>query len=139
MDFINSVKGCNSGKVEVKQMTIQDFFLWTDCASQAKIKKIEPRLYLHDIVRISANRGKRTLTYWTDYKTVEGKDLDFLKIKEFKGGVKEPLPCKMNRGIPEEKKNAIIKNLCPLMENSRRKFWEDIDVSEVPDLNNSFE
>ncbi|KAJ8893778.1 hypothetical protein PR048_006378 [Dryococelus australis] len=43
------------------------------------------------------------------------------------------------RGIPQEKKEDIIKTLFPLMSKNRLKFWTDIEVSDVPDLVHSYE
>ena len=41
---------------------------------------------------------------------------------------------KMQRGIPESKKNDIISKLSPLMPENRRGFWQNIPCSSVVDL-----
>lgn len=138
-DFTHTVKSANSGKVIVRELNVQDFYNWADYTSQIKVKKINPRPYLSDIVQIMATRGTRTLKYLTDFDLEEPLEMDFLKINWFKNGIPLPDSHKDARGIPTSKKQAIIKHLCPLMEESRRIFWENLKEAQVNDLNDSFE
>ena len=42
------------------------------------------------------------------------------------------------RGINQSKKEEIIKSLCPLMPESKRKFWSNLQGTLVPDLASDF-
>lgn len=44
-DFVTAVQTANGGKVEVKEMSYSDFFLWENHASQKKLKQVN-RIYL---------------------------------------------------------------------------------------------
>lgn len=56
-----------SGKVNVK-MEHFDFFKWENFTSQQELNKCEKgRLYLSDIVKVVAERGKFTLQYHNDF------------------------------------------------------------------------
>lgn len=45
-DFKKIVQMANSSKVDVKEMTLQDFSLWKDSSSKYKLQKIIPKPYL---------------------------------------------------------------------------------------------
>lgn len=133
-DFEKAVQEANSKKVSIISMQPKDFTNWLDCTSQAKLKKINPRPYLNNIVQVCATRGKNTLKYWTDYDG-EACELNFLTAKSMKTGITKPQFRSAFRGIPQNKKDTIIKNLCPLMPENRKQFWHKMPVGDVADLN----
>lgn len=45
-NFKKTVQTANSSKVDIKEMTLQDFFLWKDSSSKYKLQKIIPKPYL---------------------------------------------------------------------------------------------
>uniref|UniRef100_A0A6P7FI53 Uncharacterized protein LOC114330444 n=1 Tax=Diabrotica virgifera virgifera TaxID=50390 RepID=A0A6P7FI53_DIAVI len=58
-DFIQAVSNANSSKVNVHSMKIGDFFKFTDYISKHKLKNMNPRFYLKDIVSLKSERGKK--------------------------------------------------------------------------------
>lgn len=52
-DFVSAVKNARSD-VDVKEMTVSDFHLWTDLTSQHKLKKDPNRTYMADIVQVGS-------------------------------------------------------------------------------------
>lgn len=79
-DFVAAVTKCNRGKVLVKKMSLNDFYLWQDLSSSVKLKKHPQRPYLADITEILV-RKREFVIY---YKTLEDEDfktLDFLVKK----------------------------------------------------------
>lgn len=133
-DFEKAVQEANSKKVSIISMKPNDFANWLDCTSQAKLKKADPRPYLNKIVQVCATRGKNTLQYWTDFDG-EACELNFLTANVMKKGIQKPQFRNDSRGIPQNKKDTIIKNLCPLMPENRKQFWIDLPVNDVADLN----
>ncbi|CAG9818149.1 unnamed protein product [Phaedon cochleariae] len=66
-DFVNCVQTANSGKVTVKLMNLEDFFVWPDNSSSHNIKQLIPRPYMKDIVEVIAEKGKNELIYRTSF------------------------------------------------------------------------
>ncbi|KAK5648661.1 hypothetical protein RI129_003553 [Pyrocoelia pectoralis] len=64
-DFVTCVQSSNSGKVDVKEMKKEDFFVWPDNSSTYKINHSKPRPYLKDIIEVVAKRGNFVLFYKT--------------------------------------------------------------------------
>lgn len=48
-----------------------------------------------------------------------------------KNGVRFPLNKKPMRGITEERKNNIIKNLSSLMPEHRMQFWKNLPINNA--------
>lgn len=66
-----------------------------------------------------------------DFSSAHYCEVDFLQYKIFKLNV--PLIVDNNcmpRGIPKDKKDNIIKTLCPMMPVNRLKFWNDIAIND---------
>ncbi|CAG4975960.1 unnamed protein product [Colias eurytheme] len=57
LPFSNSVNMANSKRSIVKVMTVSDFYSYEDVSSQHKIRNMEPRVYLKDIMAVRAERG----------------------------------------------------------------------------------
>ncbi|XP_050509131.1 uncharacterized protein LOC126886301 [Diabrotica virgifera virgifera] len=68
-DFIQAVSNANSSKVNVHSMKIGDFFKFTDYISKHKLKNMNPRVYLKDIVSLKFERGKKILSYKTNFES----------------------------------------------------------------------
>lgn len=56
-DFVECVRATNSNKNFVKVMEVSDFFNYQDFASQHKLKKNEPRVYLKDMMAVRFEKG----------------------------------------------------------------------------------
>ncbi|KAK9892655.1 hypothetical protein WA026_021508 [Henosepilachna vigintioctopunctata] len=121
-DFINCVKKANAGKVDVKEISGDDLFAWKDFTSKQKLKtRSDSMPYLKDIVKLTAERGKTSLMYSTNYDQPASEELNFLQAKCVK---KFPMPDRINkvRGFNKAKKKDIVEKLCPLMPANRRGF-----------------
>lgn len=123
-DFQQAVQSANSGKVKVINMNFEDFSQWRDHSSQYKLKKLKPRVYLHDISIVKVQRGAQMLYYANSFSS-SLKELNFLNSKALKTITKPPRN-DQPRGIPEEKKRSIVSELCPLMPETRRQYWMDM-------------
>lgn len=136
-DFVHSVQVTNSGKNVVKIMEISDFFSFQDLASQHKLRKMEPRIYLKDMMCVQVQRGLLKIMYKTSHAEENFTELDFLQVKisksmEFPQAVAKTEP----RGIDKERKAAIITKLVPLMPTNRRNFWYNLPISSSPVIDN---
>ncbi|KAL1505161.1 hypothetical protein ABEB36_004783 [Hypothenemus hampei] len=108
---------------------IRAALLKKDISSQYKIKKHYPKPHLKDMVEVVVTRGQHFLTYKTDFNSEDYYKLDFVKVKAKKGSIVSlPKPC--DRGIKSERKEAIIKNLLPVMPANRHNFWLNLTVNE---------
>lgn len=133
-DFVNCVKKANAGKVDVKEISGDDLFAWKDFTSKQKLKtRGDSMPYLKDIVKLTAERGKTSLMYSTNYDQPASEELNFLQAKCVK---KFPMPDRINkvRGFNKAKKKDIVEKLCPLMPANRRGFWLSLPESDQPDL-----
>lgn len=83
-DYVEAVR--NSTKcTKTIEMSLEMFYEWKDHASQCKLKKTEPRPYLHDMSEVIFTRGKKTLIYKKSFSD-EGCELNFLNFKAQKQG-----------------------------------------------------
>nr|CAH7755022.1 unnamed protein product [Callosobruchus chinensis] len=132
LDFEKSVSCANSGKVVVKSMTFSEFYHWKDHSSKAVLSRSKPKVYLSDVVEVTAKRGSLCLEYKTDFVESDLKTLNFLKVSLGNKKHQMSLPEKQsdNRGIPVIKRDTILKNLSSIMPKARLRFWENIPVSE---------
>lgn len=134
-DFSDAVKNSNSKKNIVKEMHITDFYNFQDETSQAKLKKLEPRLYLKDIMAVEVQRGNFALLVKKKHDDEHQQRLEFLKAKNIsKRYIPEPTQKSVIKGISEARKNAIVQKLVPLMPENRRRFWYNLPVSASGDL-----
>lgn len=128
-DFVDAVATSNSGKVDVKSMTISDFYKWKDCHSAVKINKNSPKPILHDIVQLEAKRGSFNINFKTSFNS-NYENLDFIKKSSLKSIPSEPVPLREEVGIDKRKKEDLLKCLGPLIDKNRLIFYENLPVTE---------
>lgn len=118
-------------------MTYSDFLSYQDLSSQHKLRKMEPRIYLKDIMSVRVERGLFKLMYKTGHFQENFSELDFLQIKITKSQEFPLAKAKTQpRGIDKERKAAIVAKLVPLMPSNRRDYWCNLPVSILSvDLN----
>lgn len=132
-DFVDAVKLSNSKKNVVKVMTISDFYFYQDLSSQHKIRNLQPRTYLKNILAVKAERGQFSL-YIKEKHAAESswKKLDFLQLKIMKNRKFPDLKNKTAfRGITKDRKERIISELLPLMPETRKSFWLNLPESST--------
>lgn len=127
-DFKSAVNNANSSKVDVKDMTINDFFDWKDFSSKYKIQRINPKPYLQDMSHLLFKEGEYVMWYKNNFLDDDFVKLNFLIAKYFKDGVPKPSSKQDCRGISEMRKNSLILKLRPIIPESRLKFWEQLPV-----------
>lgn len=115
---------------EVKVMEVQNFYKYLDLSSQHKVRKLKPRIYLRDIMVISAKRGCYTLDFknnHTDdvFQTLDILQLKYIKSQSFPNVKQRDLP----RGVNESTKTAIIEKLVHLMPENRKQFWLELPIA----------
>lgn len=125
-DFTEAVQSSNKSHATVKCMDINDIADWKNCSSITKINKLNPRPYLREVSEIMFTKGKFSFSYRT-FANDLFIEVDVLQEKYKKNNnLMRPTfrstPC----GIAEEKKESIIKNLGPLMPDTRLPFWQDM-------------
>lgn len=111
-------------------MKPSDFYDWKDQSSIYKINKQQPRPYLNEMVQVTATKGLKILHQRNNFNEPLQKELNFLFAKHTKNPLQLPEARENARGVPKEKKDDIIKKLCPLMPENRRKFWLELEVDE---------
>ncbi|KAK9679586.1 hypothetical protein QE152_g39875 [Popillia japonica] len=127
-DFNDYKKAIENTKAKVIEMRILAFALWKDHSKKCKAKDLE-RVYLRDILEISAKRGNCFLSYRTDFEK-PALPLNFIRKAVQKTG-KLPLPKHLvyPTGISEQPRNGILKliegnkNIIP---SNRLEFWTNI-------------
>ncbi|CAH2101389.1 unnamed protein product [Euphydryas editha] len=96
-------------------------------SSQHKIRNIEPRVYLRDIMSVKAEKGHYNIKFKDNLES-EWKELDFLQVKKnkvFPKAVSKSAP----RGITKERKEEILAKLVPLIPEHRRIFCRTLPES----------
>jgi hypothetical protein len=94
-----------------------------------------------DIQVVQFRKGSSKLSWKSSLGESNWKSGEFLK-KKISDKIKNTKPKykSVDRGIPLEKKNGILKELCPLMTGSSRVFWETLSTCESSaDLIDEFE
>lgn len=87
------------------------------------------------MVQVVFKRGSLNLLYKVSFSDDEFIELKYLKVNYLKkGSLKKPSFRTSTRGINKSKQEDIIKKLVPLMPETRRHFWTNLKVAEVPDL-----
>lgn len=112
-DFVECVKAANSGKVNVKEMTQEDFYVWPDNSSQYYVSRCKPRPYLNEMVEVTAERGQYQLKYRCSFSEAQ-RSLNFLTKKGKKAQKPQNIPSV--RGITSVKKNPFSKTFCHLFQ-----------------------
>jgi len=130
-DFSDFVSAVERYGAKVIKMTTGDFVMWQSCMSMAKFTK---KPSLSDVLQEVQFRKGSTQLYWkvsmndADYEAGE-----FLKKREaakILSGIQLYQSLQTPRGITDKKKNDLVKNLCPLMPDSRHRFWSSLAVND---------
>lgn len=132
---LNDLHQCISkANSTVQLLMYADILKWTNELSLHNLQKAgENRPILNKLAIIQFRRGSENI-FWKDRHTdIEFKSTKFTKNSYSVDGSLPP-SASLNRGITAEKKNEILKKLCPLMPQNRRPFWEKLTTSRVPDL-----
>ncbi|KAL1502881.1 hypothetical protein ABEB36_007959 [Hypothenemus hampei] len=123
-DFEMCVSRANSGRVNVRTTNQKDFLCWKDYSSLYKLAHATPRPILRAMTEVTVTRGKYTICYKNDFD-------DFSHC---------PPAIDHPRGITEEKKNGILKNLLTLIPSNRHSFWKNLPTTNnVTDLSIDFD
>lgn len=67
-DFCKAVSNARKGNVEVVKMEITNFFECTSLKSEKKMKDMQERAYLANIVQLKAERGEVSIQYKLSYE-----------------------------------------------------------------------
>jgi hypothetical protein len=104
------------------EMSCADFRDWENGVSSAAFTS---KPVLSDVCAVQFRRGSCKL-YWKTSYDGDWSEGHFMKIKLAKSLLEGSLPEARDspRGISQAKKDGIIKKLCPLMNENRRRFWE---------------
>lgn len=132
-DFEDCVRKAAVGGVDVKSMAVSDFCDWPDVSSSQKLKNAEPRPYLADFVCIRAERGEHAVKCKTAFDA-EPTTVDFIGNRALQRGLSEARRHERPRGVPQNKKDDIIRNLAAIIPSTRITFWEELPVADVHDL-----
>ncbi|KAL1493589.1 hypothetical protein ABEB36_009290 [Hypothenemus hampei] len=121
-------------------MNQKDFLYWKDYSSLYKLAHATPGPILRTMTEVTVTRGKYTICYKNDFDGISH-TLDFIKIKSLKKDFSHCLPAIDHpRGITEERKNGILKNLLPLIPSNRHSFWKNLPITNnVTDLRIDFD
>lgn len=110
-DYVQRVKMANSRKCIVKSMTVSDFYLYEDLSSQYKLRNVEPRIYLKNIMVVKVVRGQFVLMYKKGHNDIF-QSLDFLQAKTIKTQkFPEAKSKNIPRGITADRKAEMIQKL----------------------------
>ena len=126
VDFIECVDA--HGKSVV--MNVSDFYLWESGLSQGKASK-GSRPLLKDVSVVQFRRGSTQMYFKRRHDQEFFEETDFLQKKVKKVISQMPKVQTEKRGISSKKKNAILKDLGPLIASKRRStFFENLSVNE---------
>jgi hypothetical protein len=121
-DFKNVIK--SSGGV-AKEMTPSDFIEYPN----GKSNSMPSVPLLASICMMQFRKGTTELFWKSSFDDEEFMHTEFL-LKKFVGRY-TTFPCKQSpRGLEPTKLKDIIKKLCPLMPEAKRKFWEEMTENE---------
>lgn len=128
-DFIEAVQQANSAQVKVINMTVDDFYKFTDYTSKPKLQKLSPRVYLKNIVALQFKRGNKYFSYKGEFADNFEDLKDIYLQKYIKGTLSSPVPQTEHRGISEERKATLIAKLTGHVPDNRLTFWKDLPVN----------
>ncbi|KAK2702927.1 hypothetical protein QYM36_018494 [Artemia franciscana] len=128
-DFPDFVECVSTSRKDVTALELCEFRQWVTQKRAMNKKCVLPKLL--SIVEAKFEKGSRLLYYRTDFdKDMES--CDFLQPKF--DSKRLPEVNRVPRGILKEKKDAIVKKLCPMMPRNRQTFWKSLPVSKSMDL-----
>ena len=107
-DFCEAVNSAGK-KVNIKKMTIDDFYEWQDYMTQYKLSRLSPRPYISDFVEVEVNRSSFDISYRTGFDnepiTASIIGTKFLKLDKLLSPTKKTVPA----GISQTKKKQYFK------------------------------
>lgn len=135
-DFMECVRNARSSPPIIKDMQYTDFFKLSYVANLNVINKLRPRPQILNFKYVRVERGSFDIEY--SY-TVNPQDDEKLKmtvfskkqIDDFKSNNFD-LKLKFREtpiGVDVEKKDTIIKDICPLMPTDKRQYWNDLPIN----------
>ena len=128
-DFAEVVRKSNGGRVDIAEMKNEDFKDFKSAHSVHQLKK--SNTLLKDVFAVKFVRGSHKLHIKKSHDAQDFHEINFLK-KTFRCQMPGQLR-DANRGVSQSMKTEILQKLCPLMPETRRRFWEDISVGEHND------
>ena len=132
-DFVTTVQTSGGGP-KVIQMEAGDFTAWDRRVTTGKAVAVP---LLSDIQVTKFQRNSKLLYFKLSHEDEEFTECDFLMRKTQKdidNGQAVPEQQEEPRGIPAWKKNGIVRQLCGIMPENKRRFWESLPTSDVIDL-----
>jgi len=125
-DYISLVERSNSKGNKAIPMSHLDFKAFEDESSTKKLK-LSGRPKLAQLYIVEFRKRSQLMFYALDHKSKVLKHFDFLKK-----GLNSSLPQQKEhpRGILQQKKAKICKNLLPLMPTKHHLFWRDLPENE---------
>lgn len=131
-DFMNVVKQSNSSNVNIIEMTLNRFYTFVDYTSKYKLKNVEKRVYLKDIVSLCFKRGYTCIYYKKEFDDEFTELQDPLKKKFSKtDAFTKPTVRSKHCGVSLERKTSLIAKLKSHIPINRMKFWEELSVSDT--------
>ena len=128
-DFPDFVECVSTARKRLTTLELCEFRQWVSRKRATNKKCVLPKLL--SIVEAKFEKGSRLLYYRTDFD----KDMELCDFLQLKFDIKRLLEVnKVPRGILKEKKDAIVKKLCPMMPKNWQTFWKSLPVSESMDL-----
>ena len=128
-DFPDFVECVLTSRKELTALELCEFRHWVTRKRAMNKKCVLPKLL--STVEAKFEKGSHLLYYRTDFD----KDMESCDFLQPKFDIKRlPEVNRVPRGILKEKKDAIVKKLCPMMLKNRQTFWESLPVSESMDL-----
>ncbi len=125
-DYVSLVERSNSKGNKAIPMSHLDFKAFEDESSTKKLK-LSGRPKLAQLYIVEFRKRSQLMFYALDHKSKVLKHFDFLKK-----GLNSSLPQQKEhpRGILQQKKAKICKNLLPLMPTKHHLFWRDLPENE---------
>ena len=115
-------------------MLYSDFYDWRDESSSYKLARMTPRPHVADMVWVKAERGQNSIEYKNTFDQQTAFKCNFFNARTAKQGVPTAVARSSARGVPQEKKDDILRKLMGLMPSTRQTFWKDLPVAHVSDL-----
>ncbi|XP_063056355.1 uncharacterized protein LOC134450441 isoform X2 [Engraulis encrasicolus] len=127
-DFVSVVANSNSQKVEVIELQNERIRAWTDGHCATKVKEM-PKL--SELKVIQLRRWSRSIFVKTSHEEENFTELDFLQ-ESFRPCIPNALRAQ-DRGVEEDSKTDIVRNLVPLMQPTKSLFWTSLPVRNSSD------
>ena len=131
-DFMDFQKAISS-KMSTLTLGISDFADWPNIISRHRINSYENKPLMEKFSVVKFVRGSNSIHVKFNFDDANFEAFDLMK-KNADAEILPPMPRRTARGIPAKKKEGLM-NLCRLMDDSRRGFWENLRVdNSTPDL-----